>query len=95
MNFEDAIRFFGVKKRHYQLVFQKTNPSDMVVLVDLFKFCRMGESTFHPDARIAAQLDGRREVALHIAKYLNLSVEQIVQLSAGNVPAVMESMTNE
>lgn len=92
MNLDQALSFFSLKKRHYQLVFQKTQPSDMIVLADLFKFCRMGESTFHPDARIAANLDGRREVALHIARYLNLSVEQIVQLQAGNIPAVMENL---
>lgn len=90
MTFDDALSFFSLKKRHYQLVFNKSQPSDMIVLADLAKFCRAGESTFHPDPRIAANLDGRREVFLHIAQFLNLPVEQIVQLHAGNVPAIME-----
>lgn len=90
MNLDDAIAFFGLKKRHFQQTFNKHQPSDMIVLAELAKFCRAGKSTFHPDPRIAANLDGRREVFLYIANYLNLSVEQIVQLHAGNVPAVME-----
>jgi hypothetical protein len=94
MTLDDAMSFFGLKKRHYQVTFNKQQPSDMIVLSDLAKFCRAGESTFHPDPRIAANLDGRREVFLHITRYLNLSVEQIVQLHAGNVPAVLERDQN-
>jgi hypothetical protein len=90
MTFDDAMAFFSLKKRHYQQTFNKIQPSDMIVLSDLAKFCRAGESTFHPDPRVAANLDGRREVFLHIAQYLNLTVEQIVQLHAGNVPAILE-----
>lgn len=90
MTLDEALSFFGLKKRHYELVFNKTQPSDMIVLSDIAKFCRASETTFHPDPQIQANLNGRREVWLHISKYLNLSVEQIVQLQAGNVPAVLE-----
>jgi hypothetical protein len=50
------------------------------VLEDLARFTRANESTFHPDARVSAQLDGRREVWLRIQKQLQLTPEQILEL---------------
>lgn len=90
MTFEDMIAYFTDTKRAFMLTFQLTQPANIMVLTNLAKFCRANESTFHPDARIAANLDGRREVWLHIQKYLSLSPEQIAQLSAGNSAAVYE-----
>lgn len=95
MTFDEAMSFFSLKKRHFQLVFNKEQPSDMIVLSDIAKFCRAAETTFHTDPQIQANLNGRREVWLHISKYLNLSVEQIVQLQAGNIPAVLERDQND
>lgn len=95
MKLEDALSFFGLKKRHYQLVFNKTQPSDMIVLSDIAKFCRAADETFHTDPATQAYLNGRRSVWLHISKYLNLSVEQIVQLQAGGVPQILEQTRSE
>lgn len=95
MNWEEAMAFFDLKKRHYQLVFNKTQPSDMIVLSDIAKFCRAAESTFHNDPQTQAYLNGRRDVWLHISKYLNLSVEQIVQLQAGGVPQILEQTRSD
>ena len=50
------------------------------VLADLASFCRANESTFHPDPRVAANLDGRREVWLRITQHLNLTQEQLWKL---------------
>lgn len=61
----------------YKRVFATDNQDVQVVLKDLMKFCRVVESTFHPDARLAAQLDGRREVFLRIQQHTQLSQDQL------------------
>lgn len=63
------------RQRAYQTTF--AGPVGELVLADLAKFCRAYTTTFHPDPRIAAQLDGRREVFLRIQKYLNLTDDQV------------------
>lgn len=50
------------------------------VLMDLARFCRAHTPTFHPDPRIAAQLDGRREVWLRIQSHLRLSDDELWRL---------------
>ena len=40
------------RKRAYQLAFQ--NPAQNAVLIDLAKFCRANETTFHADPRLHA-----------------------------------------
>lgn len=62
----------------YQTLF--AGPVGELVLSDLAKFCRACTTTFHPDPRVAAQLDGRREVFLRIQKYLKLTDDQVWDL---------------
>lgn len=52
------------------------------VLADLAKFCRANETTFHPDQRVHAVLEGRREVWLRIQQHLNLSDEDLWRIFA-------------
>lgn len=66
------------RKRAYQRLFD--TPDGKVLLVDLARFCRAHESTFHPDARVAANLDGRREVWLRIQQHLQLDSEDLWDL---------------
>lgn len=66
------------RRQAYLAVFD--NPNGEVVLADMAQFCRATESTFHPDARLAAQLDGRREVFLRIMEHIQLSQEQLYRL---------------
>lgn len=70
--------FLHNRKRAYQLTFTTETGKD--VLADLAKFCRATESTFHPDPRVAATLDGRREVFLRIQQHLQLDVETLYEL---------------
>ena len=84
MNLDGVWSFIKDRKRAYQLTFQLNQPANVAVLEDLAKFCRAHESTFHPDARIAANLDGRREVFLRIANHMGLTTEELVILYAGN-----------
>lgn len=70
--------FINKRKQAYHAVFD--TPAGRIVLADLERFCRGTSSTFHPDARIAATLDGRREVFLRVNEHLNLTQEQLFEL---------------
>ena len=65
-------------KKAYEIVFGESNdPSLKIVLSDLRKFCRVDQTCFHPDARLHAVAEGRREVALRILDHLRLSVDEL------------------
>lgn len=73
----DAKQFLEQRRLAYLRTFNPDDADNQVVLNDLAVFCRADESTFHPDPRIAAQLDGRREVYLRLMQHLKLSEEQL------------------
>ncbi len=50
----------------------------VIVMTELRRFCRWRTSTFHADARLHALTEGRREVALHIDDYCELSIDQLL-----------------
>jgi len=66
------------RKLAYVNTFSKENQAAQEVLKDLARFCRAYESTFHPDQRVHAVLEGRREVYLRIREYLSLTSEEIM-----------------
>lgn len=70
------------KKRAYDLTFDGVHGQQ--VLSDLAKFCRATETTFHSDQRLHAVLEGRREVFLRIQKYLQLTPDQLWELTGRN-----------
>lgn len=74
---------FG-RQRDYRTVFNPGSPSARVVLADLAKFCRATESTFHPDARAHALIEGRREVFLRIANHINLDSDVLYKMLTEN-----------
>lgn len=76
-----AWNFLRNRKRSYLHTFR--TPAGEEVLRDLLKFCRANETTFHPDARVSAGLEGRREVWLRIQNHLNLSSEELYALAQG------------
>jgi hypothetical protein len=63
--------FLSARRTSYVRTF--SNPPGQEVLADLAKFCRASEPTFHPDPRVHAMLEGRREVWLRIQAHLQLS----------------------
>lgn len=65
----------------YNFTFPKNNVDAQIVLKDLAKFCRANETTFHEDPRIHGLLEGRREVWLRIQKHLNLTPEDLWELT--------------
>lgn len=58
------------------------SPDGQIVLADLVAFCRATETCFHPDPRLHAAAEGRREVFLRIHSFSKLTVEQILNLRA-------------
>lgn len=70
--------FLFSRQRAYRLVFAGPVAED--VLRDLAVFCRAHETAFHPDPRVHAVLEGRREVWLRIQKHLNLSQDDLWKL---------------
>lgn len=71
-------RFLRSRKRAYVETFD--NPVGNRVLKDLAKFCRAHTTTMHPDPRVHALLEGRREVWNRIAAHLQLDDEQLWSL---------------
>jgi hypothetical protein len=80
----EAQRFVAQRRTAYIKTFQ--TPFAEEVLADLAKFCRANESTFHPDARVHAVAEGRREVWLRIQQHLQMSDEELWR--AFGVPSV-------
>ena len=74
---DQAKAFLEQRRLAYLRTFNPDDADNQAVLEDLAKFCRAEESTFHPDPRVAAQLDGRREVYLRIMQHVKLSEEQL------------------
>lgn len=72
--------FLRKKSIAYNRVFDRNNLFTRDVLTDLAKFCRAHETTFHPDARLNAALEGRREVWLRIQGFLNLTNAELYDL---------------
>ena len=64
----------------YNQVFIKENKYTELVLKDLARFCRAHDTTFQPDERMHAVLEGRREVWLRIQNHLQLDLEEIYEL---------------
>lgn len=73
----------GQRKRAYQLTFAEGNEAVRQVLEDLARFCRANATTFHPDPRVHAALEGRREVWLRIQSYLQQAPEKILVSDGG------------
>lgn len=73
----DWWRFVCSRAQCYKTTFDvKHNQADRETLADLAEFCRANKSTFDPDPRVHAVLEGRREVWLRIMANLNLSDEE-------------------
>jgi hypothetical protein len=73
----DIKQFLTTRKRNYQSTF--AGPGGDAVLADLARFCRADQTTFDTDPRVAALLEGRREVWLRITKHMNLSPDELVR----------------
>lgn len=86
-----TLDFLRRRKQNYQLAFK--SPAGQEVLIDLAKFCRANKTTFDPDPRVHAALEGRREVWLRITQHLGFSAEQLFELYSGNQVFVQQEDT--
>lgn len=77
----------------YNQVFK--GPYGERVLADLMQFCRAHESTFHENDRVAANLDGRREVWLRIQQHLRLSPDELFDVTVGQAETDKQHLTKE
>lgn len=82
MSVKEAKALIEQRKRAYSLTF--AGPHGEAVLEDLARFCRANESCFHPDARVHALMEGRRETYLRIRNHMNLSEGDLYALLATN-----------
>lgn len=71
----DAQAFVAERQTDYIRTFN--TPHGEKVMADLAKFCRANESTFHPDPRVHAALEGRREVFLRIRAHMDLADREL------------------
>lgn len=74
----DLTDFLGRRRNAYANTFD--TPLGREVLADLAVFCRANATTFHPDARLHAVAEGRREVWLRIQNHLKLTDDQFYEL---------------
>ena len=74
---EKVKNFIFKRGEDYRNTFDDSSESAKNVLKDLESFCRANESTFNPDPRIHAVLEGRREVYLRIRDQLVLSNDEL------------------
>lgn len=73
--------FIRGRKYAYTRVFK--GPLGDAVLDDLAEYCFAHKSTFNPDPRISANLDGRREVYLRILSHLNVDESELFKRATG------------
>lgn len=73
----EAKSILATRQQAYQQTF--SNPVGQLVLSDLAKWCRAGRSTFDPNSRMSAYLQGRKDVFERIAKYMNFSVDDLYE----------------
>ena len=76
-------QFLTSRSRSYKRVFSKENRDAVAVLIDLAKFCKANQTSFHPDPYVSAALEGRREVWLRIMHHTNLTTEELYNLYNG------------
>lgn len=74
---EKLKEFLHQRRNSYKRLFHFENRDAQVVLTDLAKFCRAHESTFNPDERTHALLEGRKEVWLRLQQHLNMTEEEL------------------
>jgi len=78
MSEEQKARDYLTQRRlAYKRVFDLENQDVRFVLEDLARFCRAHESTFDPDQRVHALLEGRKEVWNRLQHHLQMTDQDI------------------
>lgn len=75
---ETVKRLLSGRRQAYSRAFDTANSSDaQVIVADLMRFCRFGESVFHPNQRVTDVLIGRQEVLTRILDHAGLDLETL------------------
>lgn len=74
---QEAKSILATRQQAYRQTF--SSPVGQLVLSDLAKYCRAGRSTFHPNSRVSAFQEGRKDVFEKIAKYMNLTTDELYE----------------
>ena len=90
--YKQTMAYLRTTRHAYQLTFG--NGPGQEVLMDLAKFCRATETTFHADPRIHAALEGRREVWLRIQQHLHYTPDELYDIFGGH-PVNLTTLTEE
>ena len=79
-----AEAFLAQRQLAYQNKFgSKIDLDADIVLRDLAKYCRAGQTVFDVDPRVHALLTGRQEVWLRIQQHLNLPLDRLYDIYGG------------
>jgi hypothetical protein len=78
-NEQKALDEIRRRKQGYVHTFKPEDRFASIVLADLHRFCRGGESTFHIDQRANDVLQGRREVLLRICNYIGMTESELYE----------------
>ena len=76
-NEQAALDLIRRRKQGYAHTFKEGDRFSDIVLADLARFCRAGQSTFHTDQRFNDVLQGRREVFLRICDHLGMTESEL------------------
>lgn len=79
-----AKEYLFARQKDYLEIFVNQGKSSEAVLKDLKRFCRVNETTFDPDPRMHALLEGRREVYLRIQHHIELKSDDLWTFYNGN-----------
>ena len=71
------------RQRAYAHVFNSENEFVKIVMRDLENFCRADRTCFHPDPRMHAAAEGRREVYLRIQDHKTLTIDEFIAKNRG------------
>ena len=74
---QKARDYLSQRRLAYKRLFDPENQDAKFVLEDLARFCRAHESTFDPDQRIHALLEGRKEVWNRLQHHLQMTDQDI------------------
>ncbi len=85
------VDWMGHKRGLYRATFEPAH-AKALLYGDLAKFCRAFDPILSDDPSVRDVLLGRREVWLHIQKYLNTPTEELVHLLTG---AELEGRSND
>lgn len=78
-NEQAALDLIRKRKQAYVHTFEEGDRFNKDVLTDLTRFCRGGQSTYHPDQRMNDILQGRREVLLRICDHLGMNERELYE----------------